>query len=35
MGLMRYPAKPVPELDKMLEAVYRQWREYFEGNKSY
>jgi hypothetical protein len=25
-GPTRYPAKHVPELDKMLEAVYRQWR---------
>jgi hypothetical protein len=26
MGPMRYPAKRVPELDKKLEAVYREWR---------
>jgi hypothetical protein len=30
MGLMRYPSKCipgcVPELEKTLEAVYRQWR---------
>jgi hypothetical protein len=27
MGLVRYPAKHIPELEKTLEAVYRQWRE--------
>jgi hypothetical protein len=26
MGPTRYPAKRVPELEKSLEAVYRQWR---------
>jgi hypothetical protein len=25
-GPTRYPAKRVPELEKKLEAVYRQWR---------
>jgi hypothetical protein len=38
-GPTRYPAKHVPgcvpELEKTLEVEYRQWREYFEGNKSF
>jgi hypothetical protein len=32
---MPYPAKHVPELEKTLEAVFRQWMGVLEGDKSY